>query len=349
MSGSFIGVAILTVQRMRCDSSVAVVFRCAPLCNARILSVMSVSSTHRWVRLAKRAAIIIILLVVGVLVGAVLMIDSIARAGIAAAGTHALGTKTAVREASIGLVSGHTAIRGIEVDNPAGYADAKFLSLDEVSVDAGLSSFLGDRIVIDRVSLSGLTLDLEKHSDGTLNANVIAAHLEKTTKSDHASATSVPAAEAAESKEVIVKELRLEKVRVNLRNLVGGKDGVVEVNLPDIVLRDLSSKGGIDVLASEVSGVVVGSVLQAVVASNIEGLGAEVIGGLSTCVNGIGSAIGGPLKDAVSAGIRDASAALESVGKALEEGTKKLLDETGKALQEGVGNALDGIFGGKKQ
>ena len=159
---------------------------------------------------------------------------------------------------------------------------------------------------------------------------------------------SQPGAPAGESKEAIIRELRLEKIKVNLRNLVGGKDGVVEVNLPDIVLRDLSSKGGVDVLASEVSGVVIASVTQAVIAANIEGLGADVLGGLQGAVDGIGQAIGGPLKDAVGKGIEGAAGALKEIGKGLGEGVGKALEGAGDAVKKGVGGAIDGIFGGKK-
>jgi hypothetical protein len=98
----------------------------------------------------KKVLIAIAILLVVVVVGGVLLLDTIARTAIAAAGTHVLGTKTTVAEASIGIVSGKTAIRGLEVDNPKGYAqDVKFVMLGEIAVDAGLSSFTGDKIVIE--------------------------------------------------------------------------------------------------------------------------------------------------------------------------------------------------------
>lgn len=303
----------------------------------------------------KKVLLAVAVLVVVAIVAGVLLIDTIARGAIAAAGTHALGTKTAVAEASIGVVSGKTAIRGLEVDNPKGYAqDVKFVSLGEIAVDASLPNLVGDKIVIDRVAISNLTVDIEKGADGTLNVNTIVDHLKKVAGEDKA-ASEKPSAPAGESKEAVIKELRLEKVKVNLRNLVGGKGGVVEVNLPDIVLRDLSSKGGVDVLASEVSGVVIASVTQAVIAANIEGLGADVLGGLQGAVDGLGEAIGGPLKDAVGKGIEGAAGALKDVGKGLGDVGKKLGEEAGKALEgagdavkKGVGGAIDGIFGGKK-
>lgn len=302
-----------------------------------------------------KVLVAVALLVVVLVVAGVVFIDVVARGAIAAAGSHVLGTKTRVAEASIGIVSGKTAIRGLEVDNPTGYTSTvKFVSLGEVAVDAGLANLTGEKITIDRVLISNLVVDIEKGSDGTLNVNKIVDNLKKVTGADK-SGGEQPSAPAGESKEAVIKELRLEKVTVNLRNLVGGKDGVVEVKLPDLVLRDLSSKGGVDVLASEVSGVVIGSVTQAVIAANIEGLGAEVLGGLQGAVDGIGQAIGGPLKDAVGKGIEGAAGALKDVGKGLGDVGKKIGEEAGKAIEgagdaikKGVGGALDGIFGEKK-
>lgn len=319
----------------------------------RILLVMRNHTQLRRGGALKKVLLAVAVLLVVVIVAGVFLIDSVARTAIAAAGTYALGTKTAVAEASIGIVSGRTAIRGLEVDNPMGYAqNVKFFSLGEIAVDAGLSSFLGEKIVIDRVAISNLTVDIEKGSDGTLNVNAIVENLKKATGGGDATK---PAPPAGESKEAVIKELRLEKVKVNLRNLVGGNGGVVEVNLPDIVLRDLSSKGGVDVLASEVSGVVIASVTQAVIAANIQGLGADVLGGLQGAVDGVGQAIGGPLKDAVGKGIEGAAGALKDVGAGLGDVGKKLGEEAGKALEgagdavkKGVGGAIDGIFGGKK-
>jgi hypothetical protein len=311
-------------------------------------------STPRRGGALKKVLLAVAVIVVVAVVAGVLLVDVIARGAIAAAGTYVLGTGTSVKEASIGIVSGKTAIRGLAVDNPKGYAqDVKFVSLGEVAVDAGLSNFLGDKIVIDRVAISNLTVDIEKGTDGTLNVNAIVENLKKATGGGGDGAE--PAQPAGETKEAVIKELRLEKVKVNLRNLVGGKGGVVEVDLPDIVLRDLSSKGGVDVLASEVSGVVIASVTQAVIAANIEGLGADVIGGLQGAVDGLGQAIGGPLKDAVGKGIEGAAGALKDVGKGLGDVGKKLGEEAGKALEgagdaikKGVGGAIDGIFGEKK-
>ncbi len=305
---------------------------------------MQRTSPPRSGRALKRVVIVLAVVLVLALAASILWIDSLARAGLNAAATHALGTKAAASSVSIGLFSGESSVHGFEVDNPQGFSNAKILTLDALHVSVGMSLLFEDAIVIDRVALSHLTLNVEKSADGTLNINALAAHLQGANSESKTS----DAANAGDAKEVLIKELRLESVQVNLHNMLGGNKGVVTVRLPDLVLRDLSSKGGVDLLASEVSGVVLGSVVEAVIASNIEGLGAEVIGGLRGAVNGFGAVLDGPLREAVTSGITDASKALQSVGKSLGDATKKVLDGAGKAIEEGVGGALEGIFGGKK-
>ena len=309
----------------------------------------------------RKLLIALALLLLLLVVGTVLFLDSIVKAGIGTAGTHVLGVKTSARDVSIGLVSGRTSIEGLEVDNPQGYAPVKFLTLGAVTVEAPISQLTGDKIVIDKVALSDLTIDVEKGADGKLNVERIVENLKqaKGAGKPQEPAPQPPAEPAGETKEAVVKELRLERIVVNLRNIAGGKDGVVEVKLPDLVVRDLSSKGGVDVLASELSGVVIGSVMKSVIAANIEGLGADVIGGMQGAVEGIGGVIGEGLRGAVDVGVKGAEEALKGIGKGLGDigkGAGEMMKGAGDALKDGakgvgkgVGEALDGIFGGKKK
>ena len=119
----------------------------------------------------KKILIGVVLLVIVLVVGAVLFLDSIVKAGIGTAGSHVLGVPTRAGLVSVGLVSGKTAIGNLEVDNPQGYAPVKFVTLGAIEVDAPLSQLTGEKIVIDRVELRDLTIELEKGADGKLNAN----------------------------------------------------------------------------------------------------------------------------------------------------------------------------------
>ena len=308
-------------------------------------------STPRRGRVLRKILLALALLIVVAALGAVLFIDSIVKAGIAAAGSHVLGVPTRAGDVSIGLLSGKSSITRLEVDNPPGYAPVKFVALGSIAVDAPFSQLRGEKIVIDRVALSDLTVEIEKDAEGKLNVERIVENLKKATGGGAAQEPQ-PESPPGESKEALVKELRLERVTVNLRHVVRGRADVVEVKLPDLVVRDLSSKGGVDVLASELSGVVIGSVVKSVIAANIEGLGADVLGGMQGAVTGLGSVLGQGLRGAVDDGVKGAQQALDSLGKSLGDvgkGAGEAVKGAGEAVKKGVGEALDGIFGGKKK
>ena len=279
--------------------------------------------------LAMRKVVSIIAIVAVVLVvAAVLLIDVIARVGIEVAGSKVLGVPTTVRNVNIGLLRDRSSVTGLDVANPQGYTDPLFLALGEASLTARLSELTGEQVSIERIALQDLTLTLEKDASGKLNATRISDNLPSTGEQKAQAAKP----DAGPSRKVVVKELRIERVKVRLRNLVGGRQGVVEANLPDIVLKDVTSDGSVDVLASQVSGMVIGSVLQATITSNIEGLSGEVVTGLK-----------GALKDSVSALPSDLRGPVESI----RGGVGEMLDKAGEQLQQGVGDALQGLFGGK--
>jgi len=260
-------------------------------------------------------------------VGAVLMIDSIARVGIEVVATKVLGVQTTVHGTSLALLGGTSSVTGLEVSNPKGYTDPMFVTLGQASLTARLPELMSDEVRVRQVTVSDLTLTLEKDASGKLNSDRISDNLPST--GEQKADASKP--DAGKSRTIVVSELRIERVKVRLRDLIGGKKGVVEANLPDIVLKDVRSDGSVDVLASQVSGMVIGSVLQSVVTANIDGLSSELAGNirdsLKHCTDSLPSDLRGPV-EAIRGGMGDA------------------LDKAGEKIQKGVGDALQGIFGG---
>ncbi|MFM7807971.1 MAG: hypothetical protein ACKPEA_08580, partial [Planctomycetota bacterium] len=275
----------------------------------------------------KKLLAIVAVAVLGLIVVGVIAIDAIARVGIEVVATKVLGVQTTVHGTRLMLLGGESRVTGLEVSNPKGYTDPLFVSLGEASLTARISELISSEVRVRQVTVSDLTLTLEKDASGKLNSSRISDNLPST--GEQKSAESKP--DAGKSRTIVVSELRIERVKVRLRDLVGGKKGVVEANLPDIVLKDVKSDGSVDVLASQVSGVVIGSVLQAVVTSNIEGLSSEVTGGirdsLKNCTDSLPSDLRGPVE-------------------AVRGNMGEVLDKAGAEIQKGVGDALQGIFGG---
>jgi hypothetical protein len=190
---------------------------------------------------------------------------------------------------------------------------------------------MGDNIQVRNITIQDLTLTLEKDASGKLNANRISDNLPSTSEQKEPPKSGKP---AGASRTIVINEFRIERVKVRLRNLVGGKQGVVEAALPDIVLKDVKSDGSVDVLASQLSGVVIASVLQATVSANIEGLSSELIGDLK-----------GSIKQSVDALPDNLRGPVESI----RGGLGTVLDKTGEGVKEGIGGAIDSLFGDKKK
>ena len=183
----------------------------------------------------KKVVSVIAIAAIVLVVAAVLLIDVIARVGIQVAGSKVLGVPTTVRNVDIGLLKDRSSITGLDVANPQGYTDPKFLTLGEASLTARLGELTGEQVSIRSITLQDLTLTLEKDASGKLNATRISDNLPST--GEQKQAESKPDADT--SRKVVVQELRIERVKVLLRNLVGGRQGVVEANLPDIVLKNV--------------------------------------------------------------------------------------------------------------
>jgi putative FmdB family regulatory protein len=275
----------------------------------------------------KRLIVVLALALVVLVVGVVFSIDAIARVGIEVVGSKVLGVATTVDSVRLGLLSNRSSVHGLKVANPTGYTDPIFLDLGNASLTARLGELTAEKTTIRNITISDLVLTLEQDASGKLNAQRISDNLPNT----DAPAKSEPKP-AGPARDIVVKELRIERVSVRLRNLVGGRQGVVDAKLPDIVLKDVHSDGSVDVLASELSGVVISSVLQATVTANIEGLSSAVSDGLRDT-----------LKDMVG----DLPADLRGPVESLRGGVGEALDKAGENIQKGVGSALQGLFGDK--
>ena len=276
----------------------------------------------------KKFAIAAVVAVVALVIGVMLAIDSIARVGIELVGSKVLGVSTTVESVRLGLLVGHSSVRGVKVANPTGYTDPIFLDLGNASLTARLGELTAERTTIRNITISDLLLTLEQDASGKLNAQRISDNLPNSGTSD----TTKPDPKAGPSRDIVVKELRIERVTVRLRNLVGGRQGVVDAKLPDIVLKDVHSDGTVDVLASEISGVVISSVLQATLQANIEGLSGAVADGVRDT-----------LKDMVS----DLPTDLQGPVESIRGGVGEALDKAGQSIEKGVGSALQGLFGDK--
>ncbi len=233
-------------------------------------------------------ATVVLLLVVGVIV-LIMSVNALAKKGIETAGTYAMGVPTTLDSASIGLLSGKVGISGLNIANPAGYKGKQFFALGQGDLAISASSLQGDVIEVPLLSLSDISISLEKQGDKA-NYQVIMDNLAKlSSKSDTAPK---PAADGGPEKRLIINDLVIKNVKVHAELIGGGnaltdiaaKATQVDVTIPDIRLQNVgkagSSGGGGGVTVSQLSGIVMEAILVAVANNTGNLLPADLLGDL---------------------------------------------------------------------
>lgn len=81
------------------------------------------------VRLVAAFVVLIVVVVVGGIAAVGMAADSIARRGVEAGATYALGVDTKLAGANVGIMSGSFDMQGLRVANPQGFKSDTFMSL----------------------------------------------------------------------------------------------------------------------------------------------------------------------------------------------------------------------------
>lgn len=202
----------------------------------------------KWIR---RLFIVLVLLVILLGVG-MFYADSLAKSGIEAGGTSALGVETTVEECDVGFFSGTFAMKDLNIANPEGYDDASFLTLGDASVEVSAASLMSDKIEVPELSFKTIRVNLVHGADGS-NYGKIMDNLEKFQgQSDE---------DKGEGKRFVINRLLVEDVVVKV---VPMKELFTEVSIPidRIELKDVGSDSDKGVLLSDVAGILVEAILQ---------------------------------------------------------------------------------------
>ncbi len=241
----------------------------------------------------------LVLLVAVAVTLAFVFIDSIAKRGIEAGGTQALGVTTTLDSASVGMLSGKFAMSGLTVDNPAGF-EGDFLKLGKGEVEASLSTLRSDVIVLPLLALRDVKLDLQRTATGS-NYQVILDNLKKLQSGQKPPSPDEP------KKLFKINEVSITNVMVHV-DLLGGPANLTALDVPIAEVRMLnvgSDGSGVDL--SQLTSIILEGLLTAAV---------EKGGGL------IPADIASDLQARLSQLEGLSQVGLEAVGKAGEQVTK---------------------------
>lgn len=269
-------------------------------------------------RMIRKIVIGILTFTVACILTTVFFFDAIASRVISTAGTRVLGVTTTVRSTHLGLLEGKSSVSGLKLAEPNGFGDGPMISVETASVTAGLSKLLGDDIVIDELSIDGVTVNLVEVK-GQVNLQVVATNLTSTDTKEEA--TPAPATQGDKSAgTVTIRQLKVTNIKVFATGdtvLVGSKP--VAVTIPDILISDIGTKTPASEVAAQISTQLMNHLLVAIVEAKIVGLPQSMMSGLSSASSSLGNA------------------------------TASFLKGSGTAIQNtinGAGDAIKSIFGG---
>ncbi len=78
-------------------------------------------------------------------------------------------TETSLGEVDLSLLSGKVAINDLAIGNPSGYKDKNIFQLGKILVDYDPKSLLTNKIIINKVQLSGIGVSSELNAQGKTN------------------------------------------------------------------------------------------------------------------------------------------------------------------------------------
>lgn len=298
---------------------------------------------RRWIRVAAVAAVLVATSITGV----IFYIDRITRTAIEVSSTYALGLDTSLESARIGLLSGSFRLTGLEVANPPGFENPRFLRLGEAQLDLDMGTLQQPTVIVQLFAIRAVEVDLDKQR-GKANYNVILDNLARF-ESEEVEPDPTPEADAGPGKRFVIQELVIRDVVAHVRAVEGVPQ--IDVIVPEVRMRNLGGEGQ-PLTAAQVTDVIVKAVL-----ASIAKAGAGLLGGVGSALSsGLGKLAivsvdlpeGGQLAEAavgaVSAGanaVTDAvSAGSDAAGDALEAG-RGAAEDAGEAVK-GLGEKLFG-------
>lgn len=272
------------------------------------------------------------ILAIVVLIGLFVYVDSVARRGLEAGGTHALGVETTVRSVDVGIIRGTLGVHGLSIANPGGFTAPTFLTMEDGRTTVAVRSFRQEVIRIPQLLLTDVDVNLERRADGSANYQVILDHLERFSRPE----TPRRAPDEPEQR-IIINELVITNITVHASiagaGIVGdvvGDRARATIPISEIRLEDVGRTGegvaGSGVTPGELAALLVEAILAAAIQQGGDLLPEDLLGDLRQRLARAGNL------DRLTVMVKDLTGELErvvspeDVGDAIRRGTEGVRD-----------------------
>jgi len=261
-------------------------------------------------------------------------------------GTRATQVAVALDAVDISLTDLKAGLRGLTVDNPAGFKTDRAISLGEISVKIS-KDWSPDVIVIDEVMVNAPEITYEIGAGGS-NIAAIQHNVENFMKVVSGPAKASSGGDAGkgdkEGPKIVINDFYIKNGKVNVSaSLMQGKS--LTTALPEIHLEDIGKDEG-GASPAEVVNQLIAAITDkaggAAGSLDLSQLGlADISGKAAELGSAAKEAAEGALKNATDGALKDVGGKLGGAGGAVGE----KLGGAGDAVGEKLGGAVKGLFG----
>lgn len=290
----------------------------------------------------------VVVLLVLLVAGAWLMIDSLAKSAVERGGEYALGVPTKVESLNLSLLGGTLEMNTLNIANPEGYKSDHLVRTGKFHVQVQPGSVLSDTVRIPTFELDGLDMNIEGKG---LKTNV-AQILDNVKKmgggsSDEPQPQAKPQ-EKGEGKKVVIDKVLIRGVVAHVLLPVPGGQPLT-VNVPTIELKNVGSNEPINIPE------LIGRLMPAIVAAVLEqGKGiipGDMLAGLQSDVAGTVAALGGQatqlVQQAGAAVTAQVDTAVQQVGQVAQDAAQQAQGAL-EGVQKAAAGSLEKVVGGAK-
>jgi hypothetical protein len=181
----------------------------------------------------KKSRIVLLVLLLAVAAGVAYLwfsnpLNALVKAAIETFGSEMIQSKVSVAKVELSPTDGRGALSGLSVGNPKGFETSHAFRAGHIELSLEPSSLTGDVILIHKILIDAPDISYEKNDGGT-NFDAIQRNVERYLGSDKAGKDA--------PRKMIIESLVIRNAKVNY-------NGMLDLKLPDIELRNVGKKSG---------------------------------------------------------------------------------------------------------
>ncbi len=298
-------------------------------------------------RLVRKIVIGVVLLLVVVVLGSWVMIDSLAKKAVQQGGEYALGVPTTVDTLTLSLLGGSLRMDKLNVANPTGYNSAHLMRTGRFDLAVRPASVFSDTVEVSTFELKGLDLNIEAKGLKN-NIEAVLDHIKKL------GGESTPAQPSQQQggggKKIRVNRIVIRDVVAHVLLPIPGSTPLM-VKVPTIELNNVGSDKPLDV--AELIGRLMPAILAAVLEQGKGIIPADLLAGLQANVAGTVAALGGQATQmalqATNVVNAQVAGALQQVEKSVPAVAQQAVGEVSHQAQGALQNVQNTAAGSLQQ